>query len=382
MPERPQAPFSTEVLVAYTRDVARYPRQSVADQRADLVELASRRADLWAYLLAFKPLQRQVVAAVSTIEKAPSVPRTLRSPASRYRLDELHDFIKILSVTPYNAELLEQVMVEIDALSQKKPSSLSLPECRRAQFAAFLPTAKHLQIQVRRQRDYLVSTNLRLVFGVAKRFRSVVVPYEDMLSEGNFGLIRAVDRFDVRHDVRFSTYAVHWIRHLISRFIDDFSRTVRVPVNARTAFKAVRKAKEQLEREFGEPPSLEQVAKKAGLRADRVAQLERDMMLPLSLDAEFGEWGTALADIVEDDAPQPDEVVVQRRRHYALHGELATFNGLHAKVIRERYGLDDDEPRTLEAIGQDLDLSRERVRQIQVIALDRLRVRARAAMGG
>ncbi len=370
-----QAPYSARVLAIYTRDVSRWPRPSVQQQRDDLVELTLRRTRLWRAILSYAPLQSQVLEQVCTIARAPAPPARRRNG---YRPTDLDAFSKTLAMTPNNAALVTRLVTEVVALGRGGLSPLKLSRAHREGLAEHTADLERLHASMLRQRDLVVARNLRLVFGVAKRFKSSTLHFEDMLAEGNLGLIRAVDRFDIRHDVRFSTYAVHWIRHAIGRFVDDNCRTIRVPVNARMKHRQVRKARAALEVELGDEPTSEQVGAAVGMPPQRVEQLDRDMLLPLSLDYET-EWGATLGEVVEDDAPLPDEVLVQRRVHRQVHFELGQMRDMQAKVLRERFGLGDDDPRTLDAIGRDLELSRERVRQIQVIALGRLRARARAA---
>lgn len=360
------------------RDVGHWPRPSVTETRRDLIDLTTCRALLWEEILAYTAVQGQVLSIVA---EAGSLPAPPQRSGRVYARNELVEYSRTLAMCPHGADLLERLVVGLVALDKGQNSCLTLPCVRRGRLHAVVMRVKVLHDKLRRQRSRIINKNLRLVFAVAKRFKSATISLEDMLAEGNLGLIRAVDRFDIRHDVRFSTYAIYWIRHAIGRFVDDQSRTVRIPVNARMLHRKVVRARTQLRAQNGEAPTDEQVAAFVGAKLWRVRSIDVDMLSPASLEDECSKSGLydgKIGDTLVDCSALPDEVMSSDERERNVRGALEHLLPAQAKILRERYGLDDDNPRTLQQIGNDMDLSRERIRQIQVSALDELRRHARA----
>ena len=235
------------------------------------------------------------------------------------------------------------------------------------------------ELDERRAKDALILANLRLVASVARRYLGHGMPIEDLMQEGTIGLMRAVERFNYRKGYRFSTYAIWWIRRAISRAIADQARLIRLPVHVTDTLGRINKTRGTLRERLGRMPTRAELAAEMTMTEEKLSELLRGAVEPLSLEAPIGEEGESrLADLIPaTDAQNP---VVEATRG-ALRDELmAALDDLTPRekdVILLRYGLDGDEPRTLEEVGRALEVTRERVRQIEASALGKLRKRTR-----
>jgi len=227
--------------------------------------------------------------------------------------------------------------------------------------------------------DKLVKANLRFVISVAKEYQGQGLPLQDLISEGNLGLIKAAQRFDETRGFKFISYAVWWIRQSILQALAEQSRVVRLPLNRVGAINKIGRALEQLEKAFGREPSMEEIADKMEMTAYEVADVLKTSARHLSLDEPFKEEeGNSLLDVLESDryAP-PDDSLMQESLQVEIEKVLSTLKPREAEIIRLYFGLDGDRPLTLEEIGEHFKLTRERVRQIKEKALRRLRHRSR-----
>jgi len=229
-------------------------------------------------------------------------------------------------------------------------------------------------------KDLFIRANLRLVVSIARRYVRSGMPMLDLIQEGNTGLVRAVEKFDYVKGFKFSTYATWWIRQAISRAIAQQERTVRLPVHLVEDVNRMRNVARQLTRELGAEPEPEQIAVALGVPLERVTELIRWSQDTVSLDTPVGDDGdTNLGDLVADgDAPSPEEIVLSALERQRIESLLNHLDDRSAGIMRARYGLEDGREHSLTEVASRFSLSRERIRQLEIQALGRLRELARA----
>jgi RNA polymerase primary sigma factor len=229
-------------------------------------------------------------------------------------------------------------------------------------------------------RDHLIKANTRLVVSIAKRYMGRGVAFLDLIQEGNLGLMKAVEKYDVHRGFRFSTYATWWIRQTITRSIADQARTIRVPVHMTDRIRRMYKATHELEQRLGRVPTPEELAGELGLDAQKLQWIMQVSWLPLSLESPVGDdEESELGMFIEDElSPTPMQSVYQSMLREKIDEVLGTLTPREARVLRLRFGLDTGTPYTLEEVGEKFGLTRERIRQIEGKALRRLRHPRRA----
>jgi len=233
----------------------------------------------------------------------------------------------------------------------------------------------------RRSRDHLTQANLRLVVSVAKKYMKRGMGLLDLVQEGNAGLMRAVDKFEYERGFKFSTYATWWIRQAVQRGLADQSRTIRIPVHMVETMSRVARVTRELTGTLGRAPTTEEISEvlsldpKTAMTAERVEEIQKLGREPVSLETPIGEESdTELGDLIEDSgAPSPLDAVTDTLLREQIESVLASLSGREQRVLRLRFGLDDGHTRTLEEVGREFGLTRERIRQIESIALRKLR---------
>lgn len=235
--------------------------------------------------------------------------------------------------------------------------------------------AKRMESGDKEAAKELAESNLRLVVSIAKRYVGRGMQFLDLIQEGNLGLIKAVEKFDYRKGYKFSTYATWWIRQAITRSIADQARTIRIPVHMVETINRLVRTSRQMLQELGREPTTEEIAARVEMPVERVSEILKMAQEPVSLETPIGEEEDShLGDFIQDDnVTVPQDAATFMLLHEQLMEVLTTLTEREQKVLRLRFGLDDGRPRTLEEVGREFNVTRERIRQIEAKALRKLR---------
>ncbi len=303
---------------------------------------------------------------------------TLPGDISSTELSEIESEVEKLSTTDNMEKLLEQGGVQID-----DPVRMYLKEIGRVPLLSAeeeKELAERMAQGDEEAKNKLVEANLRLVVSIAKRYLGKGMFFLDLIQEGNIGLMKAVDKFDYEKGFKFSRYATWWIRQAITRAIADQARTIRIPVHMVETIHKVSRYSRQMLQELGREATAEEIGEKMGMSAEKVREIMKIAQDPVSLETPIGEEEDShLGDFIpHDDAPQPSEIASATILREVIERELHTLTPREEHVIKLRFGLYDGRSRTLEEVGKEFDITRERIRQIEAKALRKLRHPSRA----
>ena len=307
-----------------------------------------------------------VESAEEEVDKAPS---TEELNALEAELEEEH------RETHEEDEATEEAMIEAgmnDSVRMYLREIGKVPLLTQEQETAL---AQRVEAGDRQAAQEMVEANLRLVVSIAKRYVGRGMQMLDLIQEGNLGLLKAVEKFDVSKGFKFSTYATWWVRQSITRALADQARTIRIPVHMVETMNRVTQTSRSLQQELGREPTLDELAKAMDMTPARISEIRQMCMEPVSLESPVGEEDDShLGDFIEDTTGlQPTDRVARSMLRTQIMEILSTLSEREANVLKLRYGLEDGRPRTLEEVGREFNVTRERVRQIEAKALRKIR---------
>lgn len=308
-----------------------------------------------------------------------SGPRTPRGASAGSSTDSVRAYLAEIGRVPLLSAAEEVAVAK--RIEAGSTAAVQLADAEAAGTVGSLEFSQRRQLERaardgERAKDELVQANLRLVVSIAKRYTNRGMPLLDLIQEGNFGLMRAVEKFDYTKGFKFSTYATWWIRQAVTRAIADQARTIRIPVHMMESITRVTRTQRQMITELKREPTSEELAERVGMPPDKVRELLRMSQDPLSLDSTVGDGNDALlADFIEDAAAKaPEEEAARQMLNRAVEQVLGQLNEREQQVVRMRFGLDTDgAPLTLEEVGRHFGVTRERIRQIESKTLAKLR---------
>ena len=298
---------------------------------------------------------------------------------SSAEMSQIESEVEAFSDSDNMERILEQEGLAVDDpvrmyLKEIGRVPLLTPE-REKILAEIMTNPESTEEQKRAAKNELVESNLRLVVSIAKRYVGKGMFFLDLIQEGNLGLMKAVDKFDYSKGYKFSTYATWWIRQAITRALADQARTIRIPVHMVETIHKVSRYSRQMIQELGREPTPDELGEKMGMNADKVREIMKIAQEPVSLETPIGEEEDShLGDFIPDnDSPSPSDAVVATIKREVIERELHTLTAREEHVIKLRFGLYDNVPKTLEEVGKEFDITRERIRQIEAKALRKLR---------
>jgi RNA polymerase primary sigma factor len=382
-------------LSAYFRDLADVELMTREEETAAANKIIELRRGLWTALLSYPPFAAPIAALVRARVAVSDCPpeeltalektaRTLRDRELRSHLVAFHaardKVVKTMTTADVDCELADAIVADLVTLEGDRgaPTSLEVHPPRRGSvpFARYAADVRKHHVALVAAKNAFVRANLRLVVALARRYQRSQVPLQDLIQEGNLGLMKAVARFDPARGCRFSTYGAWWIRHAINRSIADKSRSVRLPVHMIDACNKVARARREFEAREGREPTNEELSAASGVSVERIARMGWSLIeTPLSLTLPASRSSDAdLGDTVADpDYVPPAELLDQELLRSQLEEVFAQLSPLEADILRKRVGLDGQQEMTLKEIGAGYSLSRERIRQLQEGALAKLR---------
>lgn len=305
------------------------------------------------------------------LEKIPTTPMELEQVYNMFE----QEGIQVVNEFERNRDLYDQLLKEV---SMDDPVKMYLKDIGKVPLLApeeETELAKRMMDGDEEAKRLLSEANLRLVVSIAKRYMGRGMQFLDLIQEGNLGLMKAVEKFDYQKGFKFSTYATWWIRQAITRAIADQARTIRIPVHMVETINKLVRVSRRLLQELGREPTPEEIAAEMGFSEERVREIQKIAQDPVSLETPIGEEeDSKLSDFIEDEgSSSPQEKVASNMLKQQILEVMDTLTPREQKVLRLRYGLDDGRTRTLEEVGREFNVTRERIRQIEAKALRKLR---------
>jgi len=383
-----QRPADAAALDIYFRELERESLMKPDEELAAAERILALRQRYWAELLAYVPLHGGILELVTSSMAVDKLERVELGAAERTVFGKrgitadsaaVVRLAEQLADADQSCDVADMATAEVQALLRGRNDGgrlkLRAAQRKSERFATFAQSVERSRIHLQAARAEFARANLRLVVSMAHRYlRSGRMSLDDLIQEGNVGLLTAVDRFDPRRGFRFSTYGSWWIRHAISRALSDRGRAVRLPVHVIELQAKLAKIRREFEHKTGREPDAEELAALADVPKDKVERLGR-VLIERDSPREESESGARPRgiDALADDDPAADTRMESFELDGALQGALETLRPMEAEILRLRFGLDGNDGHTLREIGEVYSLSRERIRQIQQRALDKLR---------
>lgn len=364
-------------LAAYLGEISKIPLLTAEDEQELALTIKTHELQLWDHLLGINALLPEIWALAHAMrpdrtEDFPELPEVVSLSAN----DFLSNAVRTdLAATIQSIDEDQSILSSTLDLFRKLVYGSKLSRSLKRDEAELLKLETSKGV-ARRARERFIRSNLRLTVSIARRYRNRDLPLIDLVQEGNLGLIKAVHRFDERRGFRFSTYAHWWIRQAIERAVINRGRLIRLPVHIIEQRRLLKRAHKDLIGEAGEEPSIEDLAAASGLEESRILELQATSLGDaLSLDEPLPDYPQRkLLDIIRDpDAPALDDALIRENTAEKVRGLMKHLSETERDVLIKRFGLSGDDPQTLEEIGQEYGLSRERIRQIQVQGLQKMR---------